>query len=32
MIWAIGLMGKLVCICENLVNPKIGLNLAPNHV
>jgi len=23
-------MGSWFCICENLVNPKIGLNLVPN--
>lgn len=27
MIWAIGLIWELVCICENFVNPKIRPNL-----
>ena len=29
-IWAIGLMGSWFCICDDLANPKIGLNLVPN--
>jgi hypothetical protein len=29
-IWAIGLMEKWFCICENLVNPKDNADLDPN--
>lgn len=29
-IWAFGLMENLVCIWDNLANPKNGLNLVPN--
>ncbi|WP_218043843.1 hypothetical protein, partial [Flavobacterium gawalongense] len=32
VIWVIGLMGKLVCICENLVKLKNYANLVTNHV
>jgi hypothetical protein len=30
LILAIGLILKIVCICDVLANPKIGLNLVEN--
>ena len=29
-IWAIGLIESWFCICDDLANQKIGLNLIPN--
>jgi hypothetical protein len=30
LIWAIGLIGKWICIWDVWANPNIGLNLVPN--
>jgi hypothetical protein len=30
LIWAIGLIWKMICICENLVKPKNNATLVPN--